>query len=160
MINSLSSFPFYRETWGAFDPLAIAQISPLAYDECYDPKYYKAPDDANEVMANGAYLKYGLEITPGSIIWGIYHPPATGGLDVPGFVFKITDTSLGIELFDLPTPDTFVTNEQTGKFPWLFCAPYPVVGTGLFNVEFWNNSGGDLRVNLILGVCEVRTCKY
>jgi hypothetical protein len=159
MINSLSLYPFYRETWGAFDPVAVAQLSPLAYDPCYNPKYYKAPDDDEEVMANGAYLKFGMEITPGSLIWGIYHiPPA--GYDAPGFQFKITDMSLGVKVFDVPTPDLFVSNNVPGAFPWLLNSPYPVVGTGLFNFEFWNNSGGQLRVNLVLGVCEVNTCKY
>ena len=158
MINPLSLYPFYRETWGYFDPIAIAQLSPLAYDPCYLPRYYKAPDDDEEILAAGAYLKYGLEITPGSLIWGIYHiPPA--GVDAPGFQFKVTDMNLGIELWDVPTPDLFVSNNGPGYFPWLLNGPYPVVGTGLFNVEFWNNSGGPLRVNLVLGVAEVNRCK-
>jgi hypothetical protein len=167
MLNSLSLDPFYRETWGSFNPLAIAQLSPMAYDDCYDPKYYKAPDDDQELMGgtdvNGNpipnYLKYGLEITPGSIIWGIYHQPANG-TDDPGFVFKITDMSLGVEIFSSPTPDLFVTDNEPGFRPWFFNAPYPVVGSGLFNVEFWNQSGGQLRVNLVFGVCEVRQCAY
>lgn len=159
MINSLSLYPFYRETWGYYDPFAIAQLSPLAYDDCYQPKYYKAPDDNQEVIAAGAYLKYGLEITPGSIVWGIYHPAANGVND-PGFVFKITDMETGIEIWDSPTPDMFVSNSGPGKFPWLLNSPCPVTGAGLFNVEFWNNSGVDLRCNLILCVCEVVTCKY
>lgn len=156
MINSLSLWPFWRATWGYYDPLAEAQLAPLAYDQCYVPKYYKAPDDDQEIMAAGAYLKYGLEITPGSLIWGIYHQASS--FSDPGFVFKITDMSLGIELFDQPTPDMFVSNNQPSAFPWLMNGPYPVVGSGLFNFEFWNNSGGDLRVNLVLGVCEVNPC--
>lgn len=159
MINSLSMYPFYRETWGYYDPVAIAQLSPLAYDKCYDPKYYKAPDDDQEVLAAGAYLKYGLEITPGSIIWGIYHVAAAGA-DAPGFVFKVTDMSTGFELFDVPTPDLFVSNSGPGFFPWLLNGPYPVTGTGLFNIEIWNNSGASLRCNLIFGVCEVVKCEY
>jgi len=157
MINSLSLYPFYRETWGYFDPLAIAQLSPLAYDDCYQPKLYKAPDDDQEVLPAGGYLKYGLEITPGSLIWGIYH--VTEDTSAPGFVFSVTDMSLGIELFD-KTPDLFVSNSGPGFFPWLMNGPYPVVGSGLFSVEFWNNSGGSLRCNMIFGVCEVVTCKY
>lgn len=159
MINSLSLFPFYRETWGYFDPPAIAQLSPLAYDDCYEPKYYKAPDDNNEILAANGYLKYGLEITPGSLIWGIYHIPPNG-YDSPGFVFKVTDMSLGIEIWDSPTPDMFVGNIGPGFFPWLMNAPYPVVGTGLFNVEFWNNTTAPIRINLVFGVCEVPQCRY
>jgi hypothetical protein len=159
MLNTLNVWPFYRETWGSFDPMALAQLASLAYDPCYQPKLYKAPDDDQEIIPNGGYLKYGLEITPGSLIWGIYHvPPA--GFSEPGFVYKVTDMSLGIELWDTPTPDLFVSNNQASPFPWLFSSPYPVVGNGLFNVEFWNNSGGALRCNLVFGVAEVNQCKY
>lgn len=158
MINSLSLYPFYRETWGYFDPVAVAQLAPTAYDDCYQPKYYKAPDDDSEIIPAGGYLKYGLEITPGGLIWGIFHRPATGGFDEPGFVFKVTDMSLGIELWDVPTPDIFVSNNGPGFFPWLLSSPYPVVGSGLFNVEFWNNSGSALRCNLVFGVQEVVQC--
>lgn len=159
MLNPLSLYPFYRETWGAFDPVALAQISPLAYDDCYEPDYYKAPDDDQEIIPAGGYLKYGLSVTPGSIIWGIYHKIATNTTS-PGFVFKVTDMSLGLELFDVPQPDMFVANLVPGNFPWLFVGPYPVVGDGLFNVEFWNNSGAPLRCNLVFLACEVRKCKY
>lgn len=159
MRNPLTNYPFYRETWGYFDPVAMAQLSPLANDDCYQPKFYKAPDDDQEFIATGKYLKYGLEITPGSIIWGAFHVAANGAA-APGFVFKMTDMSLGIELWDKPTPDLFFSNAGPGFFPWLLNAPYPVVGTGLFNCEFWNNSGGPLRCNMIFGVCEVVTCKY
>lgn len=158
MINSLSLYPFYRQTWGYFDPLAIAQLAPLAYDQCYEPKYVKAPDDDQEIIPAGGYLKFGMEILPGSLIWGIYHKPAS--FDVPGFVFKVTDMSLGVELWDVPCPDIFVSNNGPGSFPWLLNSPYPVVGSGLFNVEFWNNSGAALRCNLVFGVCEVVQCKY
>lgn len=163
MTNPLSLYPFYRDTWGYFDAIAMQQLNPLAHDDCYVTKYYKAPDDPDEVMANGAYLPYGLEITPGSLIWGAFHLPATGGFDVPGFVWKLTDTSLGIEVIDTPMPDWFFCGANTsgpGFFPWLMPAPYPVVGSGLFKVEFWNNSGDALRVNMILGVAEVAPCKY
>jgi len=163
MLNPLSLWPWYRDTWGYYDPIAVAQLSPLADDPCYAPKYYKAPDDDQEILAAtgpGAYLKYGLEITPGSLVWGIYHTPATGGFDVPGFVWKMTDMSTGIPIFDNPQPDIFFANNGPGFFPWLLNSPYPVVGSGLFNVEFWNNSGGALRCNMILGVAEVVKCEY
>ena len=159
MINSLSLYPFLRPTWGYFDPLALAQIEPFAYEDCYLPRYYIAPDNDQEVLAAGAYLQYGLEITAGSIIWGAWHPPATGNFTSPGFVFSITDMSLGVKVFDGPTPDIFVSQNGPVAFPWLLNCPYPVVGNGLFNVEFWNNSGGSLRCNLVLGVLEVNQCK-
>jgi hypothetical protein len=163
MVNPLSVQPFYRETWGYYDPIAIAQLSPLAYDTCYEPKYYKAPDDDAEILAatgSKAYLQFGLVITPGSIIWGIFHKPAADGFDTPGFSFKMTDMSLQHEIWDTPQPDGFFCNNEPGEFPWLFPSPYPVVGSGLFKCEFWNNSGSPLRCNMIFGVCEVVKCKY
>ena len=157
MIDPLNYAPFYRDTWGSFDPIAHAQLAPLASDQCYLPKDYKAPDDDAEIIPAGKYLKFGLEITPGSVIWGIKHKPASGSFNAPGFSFKVTDMSLGIEIWDIPASDLFVSNATPGFFPSLLNAPYPVVGTGLFNVEFWNPTANPLRCNLVFGVCEVVT---
>lgn len=160
MINSLSLYPFYRETWGYFDPIAVAQLSPLAYDDCYSTKYYKAPDDDQEVLPVGGYFEYIMEVTPGSLLTHILHRPATGSFDVPGFVFKVTSLDLGIEMFSDPVSDTFVCNNGPGFMPWLLNSAMPSVGNGLFKVEFWNNSGGPLRCNMVFGAQEVVMCKY
>ena len=43
---------------------------------------------------------------------------------------------------------------RIGSFPNLLDLPYPVVGDGLFLVEFWETSGAAQRVELVLGVLE------
>lgn len=160
MVNPLNLFPWWRDTWGSFDPVALAQLAPLANDDCYQPHYAKAPDDDGEVLAPGENRKYGLQIIPGSIIWGVYHRPAAGSFDVPGFAFTVRDLSLQFDIWDVPTPDIFVCNNQPGAYPWLLTSPYPVVGTGSFDVQIWNNSDSDLRCQLVFGVCQVVRCKY
>ena len=92
----------------------------------------------------------------------------------PQFNVQITDTSLGHKLFDEPVPSLFLANFKptyysavfvlAGSFPNLLCAPYPVVGSGLFMVELWNtagylNAGGAFvgvsqRVELVIGTLE------
>jgi len=151
-----------RDQWGSFDAAAIAQLAGLAEDTCYSMKFYKAPADNQELVAAYGYTPYGLRITPGSIIYGIYLPaiPNAGSPSAsapPAFTVQITDQSLEHEWFDDPVSSLFLSNylpcsmETTGalvcSFPWLLDAPYPVVGSGLFMVEIQstrlNNRGSN-----------------
>jgi hypothetical protein len=185
-ISPLSLDPLTRDTWGAFDAAAIRQLAPLADDLCYRPRLYKSPDSPSEVMPANGYVSHGLKITPGSLIYGFYLPAemvgASGGevppnltaVTPPQFNVQITDTSLGHKFFDEPVPSLFLANFKptyysavfvlAGSFPNLLCAPYPVVGSGLFMVELWNtagylNAGGAFvgvsqRVELVIGTLE------
>jgi hypothetical protein len=82
----------------------------------------------------------------------------------PQFNVQITDAALGHKLFDEPVPSMFLANYKpayqnavlllTGSFPNLLCSPYPVVGSGLFMVEFWNTAGAQQRVELVIGTLE------
>jgi hypothetical protein len=185
-ISPLSLDALTRDIWGSFDAAAIRQLAPLADELCYRPRLYKSPDSPSEVMPANGYVSHGLKITPGSLIYGFYLPAelvgSTGGEVPPGvtaitppqFNVQVTDTSLGHKLFDEPVPSLFLANFKptyysavfvlAGSFPNLLCAPYPVVGSGLFMVELWNtagylNAGGAFvgvsqRVELVIGTLE------
>ena len=181
-ISPLSLDALTRDTWGSFDAAAIRQLAPLADDLCYRPKLYKSPDSPSEVMAANGYVSHGLKITPGSLIYGFYLPaevvlrpgegPATvNSVTPPQFNVQITDASLGHKLFDEPVPSLFLANFKptyynavlplAASFPNLLCAPYPVVGSGLFMVELWNTAVSILtglptsqRVELVIGTLE------
>ena len=157
--------PLIRETWGQFDPLAIAQLEPLSQDECYQPKLYKAPETGVEVVPPGGYIEFGLTITPGSLIYGFYLPvdPNTG---LPGpFTVPIEDLSLQHKFFDEPVPSVFLSNSKPDYLDAFAavqsCAVnllnpvYPVVGSGLFRVQLQNTSADPQRIELIFGVLEV-----
>lgn len=149
MISPLQIDQLTRDTYGDFDAIAIAQLLPLAYDSCYKPRLYKAPDSAQELIPAGGYTSYGLTISPGSLIYGFYNDVAAPA------VFQVTDTSLDLSLFSDPVPVGLIANDQkTVGYPYLLCAPYPVVGTGLFMVEIWNNSASDARIQIVIGVLE------
>jgi hypothetical protein len=169
-LSPLSLNQLTRDTWGQYDASAIALLAELATDPCYQPKFYKAPADDDEVMAANSYVAYGLKISPGSIIFGFYLPciPTPGALEssVPGpYLVQITDVSMEHKWFDDPVASLFLSNYkpevqnvialQTSSFPNLLCAPYPVVGNGLFSVELWETSGAQQRVELVFGVLEV-----
>jgi hypothetical protein len=175
-VSPLSLDPMTSDYWGSFDAAIIAQLAPLAENDCYQPKIYRAPAVSAEVMAAGAYVSYGLKITPGSIIYGFYLPPASPTSDMPSsFNVQITDLAFkgpngGGQWWDQAIPSYFLGNAKltylamseniVGAFPNLLDAPYPVVGKGLFSVEIWNTSGGSLRVELVFGVLEaVGACK-
>ena len=185
-ISPLSLDALTRDTWGSFDAAAIRQLAPLADELCYRPRLYKSPDSPSEVMPANGYVSHGLKITPGSLIYGFYLPaelvgsvggelpPGLTAITPPQFNVQITDTSLGHKLFDEPVPSLFLANFKptyysavfviAGSFPNLLCAPYPVVGSGLFMVELWNtagylNAGGAFvgvsqRVELVIGTLE------
>lgn len=169
-LSPLSLNQLTRDLWGQFDAAAIAQLAELAEMDCYQPKFYKAPADDDELMLADTYVSYGLKITPGSIIFGFYLPLAPSvSLDpsavAPSFNVQITDEAMEHKWFDDPVASLFLANykpafqsiveNQRGSFPNLLCAPYPVVGSGLFSVEIWETSGADQRIELVFGVLEV-----
>lgn len=149
MITPLQIDQLTRDTYSEFDPLVIAQLSPMAYDPCYKPRLYKSPDSTSEVLAAGAKATYGLVVQPGSLIYGAYCQ------DSSGYMVQITDMSLDYELFSEPVPVQLLNNlTKTAGYPNLWDSPHPVVGSGRLLVEIWNNSGASERVQFVLGVLE------
>jgi hypothetical protein len=149
MITPLQVDQLTRDTYSEFDAVVIAQLAPMAYDSCYKPRLYKAPDAAQEVIGAGKKAQYGLSITPGALIYGIYDQDATG------YMVQVTDLSLDHRLFAQPVPVELLNNiVKTVGYPNLWDAPHPVVGSGLFLVEIWNNTSGPLRIELVFGCLE------
>lgn len=167
-LSPLSLDALTRDYWGHYDAAAIAQLAPLAYERCFQPKWYKAPAAAQEVVAANGYAAYGLVITPGSILFGFYLPAVLSTNAPPQWNVQITDQVLNRKFWDDPVPSIMVGNfkptylsalafpagGKCGSFPNLLCAPYPVVGNGLFYVELWETSGSQQRIELVLGVLE------
>lgn len=163
-ISPLSLDCLTRDVYGAYDASIIAQLAPLAENECYLPKIYRAPALSNEVIPANGYVSHGLKITPGAIIYGFYLPP-DGLTFLPGrFNVQITDESLHHLWFDQPVPSYFLANckpsylsasqNLMGSACAFLDAPYPVVGSGLLLVELWDTSGSQQRVELVFGVLE------
>jgi hypothetical protein len=146
MISSLSQLSEQVDYWG--DPYArlAERLLALAYrPDCYRPKIYSAPEISNQTIPPLGYVRAPIVITPGAFLLGLLVA------DV-GFVFQLTDVALGHSFFSQPTPASFVAKQQlpqnilpfsvgNSALPWLFEAPYPVVGSGLFMAEFWNAVG-------------------
>jgi hypothetical protein len=168
-ISPLSLDQFTRDLWGEYDAAAISQLAPLAAEACYQPKFYKSPATANEIVPGFGYISHGLEITPGSIIYGFYLPGVVSTSAPPQWNVQITDSSLNHKFWDDPIPSfligsfkpcylsalAFPAGGQIGSFPNLLNAPHPVVGNGLFLVELWETSGSQQRIELVIGVLEV-----
>lgn len=151
MITPLQIDQLTRDTYSEFDAVVIAQLAPMAYLGCYKPRLYKSPDSTSEVIAAGRKAQYGLSITPGDLIYGIYDQ------DTTGYMVQITDLSLDFALFSEPVPVELLNNVvKTAGYPNLWDAPYPVVGSGTFLVELWNNTAAPLRVQLVLGCLEAQ----
>ncbi len=167
-ISPLSLDALTRDYWGQYDAYAIAQLAPLAYEDCYQPKLYKAPAQADELIPAGGYKAYGLSITPGSLIYGFYLPALLSTNAPPQWNVWIKDESLDRYLWDAPIPSVLIGNFKItylsqlafpstgagGSFPNLLNRPYPVVGTGTFYIELWNPTAAQQRVELVIGVLE------
>ncbi len=157
MVNTLKLDPFTRALWNEYDAYTIAQLESLAYDPCFRPKLYVAPDlQSNNLGAStpgvpgtagpgSNYVEYGLEITPGSLIVGsiLYSTAPTS------FMVQLTDVSLNHSIFDQPVPAWFLANAK-GDFPNLWDTPMPVVGSGLYRCEFWNQLTTPQLIFLVL----------
>ncbi len=169
-VSPLSLHQFTRAYWGRFDSVAIARLARLADDPCYQVKFYKAPADNQEVLPALGYVAYGMRVTPGSVIFGFYLPAvvnvAAPADSAPGaYTVQITDVSLERKWFDEPVGSVFLSNfnpvyqsnvaTYMGSFPNLLTAPYPVVGSGEFDIEIQETSGAPQRIELVLGVLEV-----
>jgi hypothetical protein len=170
ILSPLSLNPLTRDLWGSFDASILAQMAPLNGETCYQQKFYKAPNSQLELFAANGFVAYGLKITPGSVIYGIYLPmiPTPGALasSAPGkFTVLITDTSLEHEWSDIPISSLFLSNYKptqqsnlfsgAGSFANYLDAPYPVTGSGVFMVEIQESSGSPQRIELVFGVLEV-----
>jgi hypothetical protein len=163
-ISPLSLNSLTRDYYGQYDAAAIAQYAPLANDPCYQPKFYVAPDLQSQSMAANQYVTYGLQITPGSLIYGFYLPALVSTSEAPQYLVQITDASLQHDWWDEPIPSFFLGNykptflsnvkSQFASFPNLLSTPYPVTGSGLFLVKFWNGTTAQ-RIQLVFGVLEV-----
>jgi hypothetical protein len=167
-ISPLSVDAFTRDYWGHYDAYAIAQLAPLAYERCFQPKLYKAPAQADELIGAKGYAAYGLSITPGSIVYGFYLPGLLSSSAPPQWNVQIKDESLDRFFWDDPIPSVlianlkptflgqlaFPTSGNIGAFPNLLCCPHPVVGKGTFYVELWNPTASQQRVELVIGVLE------
>lgn len=169
-VSPLSLNQLTRDCWGQYDPAVIAQLAPLGDDLCYQPKFYKAPSDNQELFAAFGWVTYGMRITPGSIIYGLYLPSvvntATPTLSAPGsFTVQITDISLEHKFWDDPISSLMLSNfkptyqsavtTNMGSFPNLLTTPHPVVGSGQFDILIQETSGSPQRIELVLGVLEV-----
>ncbi len=90
----------------------------------------------------------------------------------PSFTVQITDVSMESKFWDDPISSLFLSNclpqyqseanagtlgrnVDQGSFPNLLCTPYPVVGSGMFDVEIQETSGVAQRIELVFGVLEV-----
>lgn len=170
-IGPLSLDQMTRDVWGAYDPLSIALLAPLSQERCYQPKFYKAPLSSQEVVPAFGFVTQALQITAGSILYGIYLPATLPNFQAPFWNLQVTDKG-GVEdydLFDQPLPAFFLANSrvtyqsaltfpaagQFGSFPNLLSQPYPITGKGLLLMQFWETSGSQQRIECVLGVLEL-----
>src|ERR1035441_9882530 len=90
-MSPLQLDPLSRDYWGHYDAWVTSQLAPLADNECYQPKFYKAPASSDEVVPAFGAVEYGLKFTPGGLIFGFYLPGLVATLAPPQFNVHIID---------------------------------------------------------------------
>jgi hypothetical protein len=149
MVTPLQIDSYTRDLWGEFDPLAIAELSPVAYDSCYRPKVIVGLDSEAQSVAAQGYSQAVIKIEAGSLIVGFLfgHNYIDSDSD-PQFNIQITDMELNHELFSEPVSQSFLANQQgvatvgvdNVNYPNLLSSPYPVTGKGRFLFQVWNQT--------------------
>lgn len=155
MVTPLQIDSYTRDLWGEFDPLAIAELSPVAYDSCYRPKIIVGLDsEAQSVPANG-YAEAVIKLLPGSLVVGfLFGNEYTNSEYGYQFNIQITDLELDHEFFSEPVSQSFLANQQgmatlgydIVNYPNLLSSPYPVTGKGRFLFQIWNQTDSVLSV--------------
>jgi len=154
MVTPLQIDSYTRDLWGEFDPLAIAELSPVAYDSCYRPKIIVGLDsEAQSVPANG-YAEAVIKLLPGSLVVGFLFGNEYTNEDGYQFNIQITDLELDHEFFSEPVSQSFLANQQgmatlgvdNVNYPNLLSSPYPVTGKGRFLFQIWNQTDSVLSV--------------
>jgi hypothetical protein len=154
MVTPLQIDSYTRDLWGEFDPLAIAELSPVAYDSCYRPKIIVGLDsEAQSVPANG-YAEAVIKLLPGSLVVGFLFGNEYTNEYGYQFNIQITDLELDHEFFSEPVSQSFLANQQgmatlgvdNVNYPNLLSSPYPVTGKGRFLFQIWNQTDSVLSV--------------
>lgn len=154
MVTPLQLDSYTRDQWQEFDALAIAQIAPLAYDDCYRPKIYVGLDSGSQNVLQSAYASFGMHIQPGSLVYGFGMGSQYGS--TPQWSVQVSDEATGIPFFSDPVSQAFLSNSKGQNYPYLLRAPRPVVGDGLFLVEVWNQQPNSQWIVPLFFVLEVR----
>lgn len=160
MITPFELDSAWRDYWNLWGPMAIAQISPLQDSLRYTPRVRIVPSSNDQIMPQAGKIESNFDLTPGSIVWGLWAGPSA---QLP-FVFQVTQADTGHSLFQEPTSTNALpnaTNAVAPTSPWnyaLLPCPWPVVGDGLFLGEIWGTVGS--RYYLIIGIAEVEECPH
>ena len=136
MVSPLQIDSYTRDLWGEFDPLAIAEISPLAYDPCLRPKIIVCLDPTSQQVPALGYAQTVIRIRPESYILGFLCGSSYGG--TPLYTFQAKDLELNRTLFAQPISQSLLVNTLGVNYPNLLNEPYPVVGKGRWLFEVWN----------------------
>lgn len=153
MVTPLQIDSYTRDLWGEFDPLAIAEFSPVAYDPCYRPKIIVGLDSqAQSVPATNGYSEAVIKLLAGSLIVGFLFGNDYTNDGNYQFNIQITDLELGHAFFSEPVSQSFLVNQQgcpnsqSVNYPNLLSSPYPVTGKGRFLFQVWNQTAAVLTV--------------
>jgi hypothetical protein len=144
---------YYGDWESSIEPL----FAPLEDSGCHAPRLALVPDIASQLVPLSGKITYNFHLVPGSFIKGFWLTPGlTGSL-------QITDVNLGHKFFQEPADVTLMNAAASAVEGARFQSgvtiptPHPVVGDGLFTLEFWGTVAS--RFYIIFEIAEVSDCQ-
>lgn len=152
-ISSLSLDPSWRDYTGVWNALVEPLMAPIEESRCHAPRFVLIPDQQAQVISASGKIEYNFRLVPGSLLLGMWTTDAATAV-------QLKDLNIGHEFFQEPMNPQYLQTlgAEQGRFPsfFLFPAPHPVVGDGLFMLEAWGPAGNEYFA--VLQVAEVTDC--
>lgn len=154
-LSTLGLDSSWQDLYGSWNTFIEPLLAPLDGSDCHMPRYALIPDTTKQLVPVSGKITYNFHLVPGSFIAGFWlNPEITGSL-------QLTDVNLGHKFFQEPGNVTLMPTPGVDEALYpsftLFPTPHPVVGDGLFTLEFWGQVAS--RFYMILLVAEVSDCQ-
>lgn len=150
-MNQLWSVGNSRDIWGRWTPPAVENLSWLNSVDCFRPRHFIAPNEANRNIPASGYLVSTFALVPGSWWVGL----AEVNADV--LDFQVTDLTTNYQFFSSPTSCSLAATNGGFCSPYWLPEPYMIHGPALLRVELWNNTTSPtVNSQLVLFVIEPR----
>jgi hypothetical protein len=133
-MNQLWSVGNVRDYWGRWTPPAIQNLGWLNAVDCFRPKLFIGPLEADDNVAASGYIIVTFALVPGSWFVGLSEVNAAT-LD-----FQITDLTTNYQFFSSPMSAGLMATAGGFSQPFWLPEPYMVQGPALLRLEVWNNT--------------------
>ena len=133
-MNQLYDVGNFRDYWTQWTPPAVQNLNWLNAVDCFRPKLFIGPNEADANVASSGYIIITFALVPGSWLVGLSEVNAST-LD-----FQITDLTTNYQFFASPLSASLMAPSGNFAPPFWMPEAYLVQGPALLRLEVWNNT--------------------